>query len=156
MSSRERTSSLPEFPLVARVRVRTYELDSFGHVNNAVYLQYLEEARSEYLRQMGLSFRDFSVHGVQIVIAEATIRYLSPLRYGDSARIEGRITALRPVSANFEYRLIREDGEERIAEASTRGVFVRAESGRPTRAPQPFREAFARFTGERSLTLDAE
>ena len=69
--------------LTAFVRVRTYELDSFGHVNNAEYLHYLEEARSEYLRQLGLSFNDFERLGVHLVIIEAHVRYVTPARYGD-------------------------------------------------------------------------
>ncbi|GAB4456074.1 MAG: thioesterase family protein [Armatimonadaceae bacterium] len=130
-------------PLTATVAVRTYELDSFGHVNNAVYLQYVEEARSEFLKQMGLSFHDFARHGVQFVIVEAELRYLRPARYGDELVITGRFRDVRAASAVLEYTLTDKATGQTVATASTKGAFVDAATGKPTRAPEPFRKAFA-------------
>lgn len=132
------------YPFAATMRVRTYELDSFGHVNNAVYLQYMEEARSEFLKQMGLSFQDFGRHGVQLVIAEAHVRYLSPSRYGDEITVAGRFRDVRLASLVIDYRLKEAVSGRVLAEAWTRGAFVQADTGRPTRAPEAFRAAFAR------------
>jgi acyl-CoA thioester hydrolase len=132
------------FPFVASVRVRSYELDSFGHVNNSVYLNYLEEARSEYLRTVGLSFNDFVPHGVHLVIVESHVKYITPSRYGDEIRIAGRFRDVTPVSLTIDYRLTDPTTGRVIATAWTRGAFVNAQTGRPTRAPAPFREAFLR------------
>ncbi len=131
-----------DYPLRATVRVRTYELDSFGHVNNAVYLHYLEEARSEFLRQIGLSFHDFATHHVQLVIVEARIQFLSPARYGDEIVIHGRFRDVRPASAWIEYRLTDSATERVIAKAETKGAFINATNGKPCRAPDTFRTAF--------------
>jgi acyl-CoA thioester hydrolase len=139
--------SIP-YPLRAMIRVRTYELDSFGHVNNAVYLNYMEEARSEYLKQMGLSFHDFAQLGVQIVIAESYVKYLVPARYGDTVAVYGRIQEVRPASATFHYRLVRAESNDILAEGWTRGVFVNAATGRPTRAPKEFADAFHQMARE--------
>jgi len=57
-----------------RFTVRGYEIDSFGHVNNAVYLNYFEQARWEILRSADL-FGYFSQNGLILVVAEASIRY---------------------------------------------------------------------------------
>ena len=127
-----------------RLRVRTYELDSFGHVNNAVYLNYLEEARSEFLRQIGLSFNDFAVSGVQLVIAEARIRYLSPARYGDDILVHGRFSEVRSASVVIDYRLTDGTGTRVLATAWTKGAFINPVTGRPRRAPAAFQEAFGR------------
>jgi acyl-CoA thioester hydrolase len=129
-------------PLFATVRVRTYELDSFGHVNNAAYLNYVEEARSEYLRQMGLSFHDFARLDVQLVIVEAHVKYISPSRYGDEIEIRGIFKEMKAASLVIEYILTEKTTGRLIAEAWTRGAFVDAATGKPTRAPQPFRDAF--------------
>ena len=126
--------------LTARIRVRTYELDSFGHVNNAVYLQYFEEARSEYLRLMGLSFEDFAHTSTQFVITEVHVRYISSARYGDELLITGDIAELGPASALFTYKMTR--GTTLIAEGTTRGAFLSATTGRPIRIPEPFKSAF--------------
>src|SRR5690349_23304075 len=92
-------------PLTATVRVRTYELDSFGHVNNSVYLNYLEEARSEYLRQRNLSFHDFARLGIHLVIVEATVRYISPARYGDEIQVAGIFQPIKGASLVITYTL---------------------------------------------------
>lgn len=136
------------FPLHASVRVRTYELDSFGHVNNAQYLHYLEEARSEFLRQMGLSFHDFAVHQVQLVIVEANLKYLSSARYGDEIIIHGRCRDVRPASAWIEYVLSESVTGRVVVTAETKGAFIDATTFKPCRAPEPFRTAFSAHTGE--------
>jgi acyl-CoA thioester hydrolase len=139
--------------LTARVRVRTYELDSFGHVNNAVYLNYLEEARSEFLRQFGLSFHDLAGSGVHLVIVEAQIRYVHPARYGDEILIRGAFRNVKPASVEIVYRLTEAASDRLLAAAMTRGAFVDAGTGRPTRAPAAFRDAFE-AAAETSLADD--
>jgi acyl-CoA thioester hydrolase len=128
--------------LIARVRVPTYELDSFGHVNNAVYLHYLEEARSEFLKQIGLSFNDLDATGVHLVIVDAHVEYRSPARYGDEIVIAGSFQNVRPASVEIAYLLTEAASGRVVATATTKGAFVDARTGRPTRAPAAFREAF--------------
>jgi acyl-CoA thioester hydrolase len=137
--------------LTASVQVRTYELDSFGHVNNSVYLNYLEEARSEFLKQMGVSFHDFARHGVQLVIVESYVKYISAARYGDRIDIVGKVRGVSPVAAYIDYHLTEADSGRIIATAWTRGAFVNAQTGRPTRAPQSFQEAFRAFADPSEL-----
>ncbi len=132
------------FPFKASVRVRTYELDSFGHVNNAVYLNYMEEARSEFLTQMGVSFDDFGPLGVQLVIVEAHVAYLSTAKYGDIVQIAGRFRDVRAASLTIDYELTEAKTGHLLARAWTRGAFVSAQTGKPCRAPAPFQDAFSR------------
>ncbi len=124
------------------IRVRTYELDSFGHVNNSVYLNYLEEARSEFLRQLNLSFNDLETLGVQLIIAEAHIHYHSYARYGDTILVAGAFRDIKAVTLYTDYRLTIEESGRLVATAWTKGAFVDAGTGKPTRAPQLLREAF--------------
>lgn len=128
-------------PLTATLRVRSYELDSFGHVNNAVYFNYLEEARSEFLKQIGLSFDDFTRLNVHLVIVEAQVHYLSPAVYGDEIEVAGEFTDVKAASLTITYRLTEKASGRRIATARTRGAFVDAATGRPVRAPRAFRDA---------------
>lgn len=135
---------MPDQTLRAAVRVRTYELDSFGHVNNSVYLSYLEEARSEFLKQAGLSFHDFARLGVHLVIVEARISYLAPAFYGDEIEITGVFSEVKAASVLIDYTLVEKATGRRLAIAQTRGAFVSPVTGKPVRAPQAFRDAFAR------------
>jgi acyl-CoA thioester hydrolase len=74
-------------PFAVRITVRGYELDTQGHLNQAVYLQYAEHARWECLRAAGLSQDRLLATGVGPVALEATIRYLRELRGGDEVEV---------------------------------------------------------------------
>lgn len=75
-----------------RFSVRSYEADSFGHVNNAVYLNYLEYARGEYLRQKGLSFHDFGRWQAFPYVIHVELDYKSSCRIHDELEIRGWIS----------------------------------------------------------------
>ena len=70
-----------------RIVVRGYELDTQGHLNQAVYLQYAEHARWEGLRAAGLPQDTLIAAGVGPVALETTIRYLRELRGGDEVDV---------------------------------------------------------------------
>ncbi|MEV4811654.1 acyl-CoA thioesterase [Micromonospora avicenniae] len=74
-------------PFRVRVTVRGYELDTQGHLNQAVYLQYGEHARWECLRAAGISQDRLLTTGVGPVALEVTLRYLSELRGGDEVDV---------------------------------------------------------------------
>ena len=145
-TSDTRNYPLMSSPLTALVQVRTYELDSFGHVNNSVYLNYMEEARSEFLKQMGVSFLDFARHEVQLVIVESYVKYIRPARYGDQITITGKIRGVSPVAAYIDYVLTETTTGRLIATAWTRSAFVNDSTGKPTRAPEEFQTAFRAFS----------
>jgi acyl-CoA thioester hydrolase len=63
--------------------VRDYECDLQGIVNNAVYQNYLEHTRHEFLKQKGLNFSSLSERGINLVVIRAEIDYLYPLRSGE-------------------------------------------------------------------------
>ena len=62
------------------LKVRSYELDIQGHVNYAVYLNYLEYARVAALEQVGLRFDDYIKKGIYIVIVEVNIKFFKDRR----------------------------------------------------------------------------
>lgn len=74
-------------PFRVRVRVRGYELDINGHLNQAVYLQYAEHARWELVRAAGVSQEKMLAAGVGPVVLETTIRYHRELRDGDEVDV---------------------------------------------------------------------
>lgn len=74
-------------PFQVRIRVRGYELDTQGHLNQAVYLQYAEHARWEFLRAAGITQDKLIESGVGPVALETTIRYRRELRGGDDVDV---------------------------------------------------------------------
>jgi len=101
------------------LEVRWRDVDALGHVNNAVYLTYLEQARVHYLRELGLGFN--SPSDVGMILAEVTCTYRAPISMGERVTVWVRVSELRNSSFLFEYRMEGEDG--RLA-ATARSVQV--------------------------------
>ncbi|MET8544629.1 acyl-CoA thioesterase [Kitasatospora sp. NPDC004799] len=92
------------------ITVRGYETDSQGHLNQAVYLQYAEHARWEYLRAAGIRQADLVAAGVGPVVLETTVKYLRELRAGDSVEVGCSFTWRDGKTFQVVQRLVREDG----------------------------------------------
>ncbi|HPG82116.1 MAG TPA: thioesterase family protein [bacterium] len=119
--------------------VRSYELDSFGHVNNAVYLQYLEYARSEYLLQVGLSFNDFQTWNAIPYVVRAEIEYKSSSRCHDELEITGWVSAWGKSSFVLSYEIFNRSTGKMGALAEVKFAWVTREE-KIIRIPQIFRE----------------
>lgn len=66
------------------IKVRDYEVDAEGIVNNANYLHYLEHTRHEFCEQAGMSFREMHQKGLDPVVSRIEVKYVRPLGLGDS------------------------------------------------------------------------
>ena len=123
------------------MRVRDYEVDSQGIVNNAVYLHYLEHTRHEFCREAGTSFRSTQAEGIDPVLRRVDIEYLTPLRLGEE--MESRLT-LRRQGARFMFRqeIFRMPDGAPVVRADVTVVSLR--DGRLTRGDE-LAEAFAKY-----------
>jgi acyl-CoA thioester hydrolase len=90
--------------------VRSYELDSYGHVNNAVYLNYLEYARMEFLHACKLDFKGLTEAGYYFYTTHIDIRYKTSAVLDDKLFIETFPVKLQRVSGMFHQRIYKEDG----------------------------------------------
>ena len=131
-----------QFAFAASIDVRWRDLDALAHVNNAVYLTYLEHARVEYARHLGLAPNDPTQIGM--IMAEATCRYRSPLRLGERVTVQIRVSDLRNSSFTFEYAVLGGDGRL-AATASTVQVCFDYDAGRPIGIPPEWRDAISAF-----------
>lgn len=121
---------------VAKLTVRSYELDSYNHVNNAVYLQYLEFARMEYLRAIGFDYPGLYKAGYFLFVTHIDIRYKVPARLFDELSIEVEPIKLGKVSGTFRQRIVNQKGDL-CAEADVSWGCVDT-TGRPTKIPDEF------------------
>jgi acyl-CoA thioester hydrolase len=129
------------------IAVRSYELDFYGVVNNAVYLHYLEEARLDFLRQLGVDFFKMVDEGIVPVVARAAIEYKVPIRGGDIILVKGEVVKLGGSSMDMRYVLTSKISSKDLAHAETLLVFVN-NNGRPTRIPEALRAAMASFSSQ--------
>jgi len=126
-------------PALWRLKVRHYEVDSYGHVNHANYAHYFETARIEALEAVGLSLGEMQRQGYLIFAADLSIKYRAPARAGETLEI---ITYIREIrgARSLWVQEIREAGSQRVvATAEVTGAFM-TDAARPVRAPQTFIE----------------
>ncbi|GHU44445.1 thioesterase [Spirochaetia bacterium] len=118
-----------------KLRVRTYECDSYGHVNNANYLNFLEVGRFEYLRQVGFDYKELLVDGYGIFVARIEIDYKRPAVADDEIVITTWPIKKGAVSVAVGQRITR--GSDIIVEAKVNCALVDAK-GTPTRLPEKY------------------
>jgi acyl-CoA thioester hydrolase len=90
--------------------VRTYECDSYEHVNNAVYLNYLEYARREFLTAIGFDYNGLVDAGYYIYITHIDIHYKASAVLDDKLFIDVEPIKLRKISGVFHQKVYKEDG----------------------------------------------
>lgn len=86
------------------IEIRYADIDPQGHVNNATYFTYMEQARAEYLKHLGLwDGKDFSAIG--IILAEASCTFKEPIQYGESIRVGLQTAKLGNKSLELHYSI---------------------------------------------------
>ena len=128
----------------SEVRVRYAETDQMGVAYHANYLVWCEVGRTDFIRQLGVTYAEMERQGVRLAVADAQLRYHASARYDDIVRIETRLTATQSRSVTFGYELIRVAAPGalngvRLASASTMLISISPE-GRPVAMPSHFRE----------------
>ena len=103
-----------------RLRVRYAETDAGGVAHHSSYVAWLEEARTEWMRARGKSYREVEAEGFFLLVAEMQIRYLSPSRYDDQLEISVRAGRRKRASLELCYEVCRIDDGRPIATAMTR------------------------------------
>ena len=130
-----------EYIFETEMMVRDYECDLQGIVNNAVYQNYLEHARHEFLHEIGIDFTQLCADGIDAVVTRIEMDYKLPLRPRDlfivklGMRKQGRIRFV------FDQAIFRKDDGKLVLEAQVFAVLTR--NGRPI-APTLFDDIFAK------------
>jgi acyl-CoA thioester hydrolase len=125
------------------VRVYIEDTDLGGVVYYANYLKFLERARSDLLRALGIDHRDAIENGVGVyAVVEVKIKYRKPAKLDDDLLIVSRLAQLRGVSLTIDQKVLR--GAELLADATVTVAFLSAE-GRPKRQPDEWLAKFQRL-----------
>lgn len=113
------------------VRIYWEDTDASGIVYHANYLRYMERARTEFLRTIGLEQRKMQLEGAPvIVVSTMDIKFTRPAMLDDLLTVKTRIKLLRRASIVFEQTIVR--GEETICTAQVRCASVDIKAGVPT------------------------
>ncbi|MDF4222056.1 thioesterase family protein [Maribacter sp. M208] len=116
-------------------RIRYSETDQMGVVYHGNYAQYLELARVEWLRSLGISYKSMEEGGIMLPVISLSIKYLKSAKYDDLVTVKVILTKKPAVRIEFDYEMTNEAGEL-LATANTVLVFMDKKRNRPTKCPQ--------------------
>jgi acyl-CoA thioester hydrolase len=129
-------NNLADFKYKTSIETRFADFDMMGHVNNAVYFTYMEIARTKYWKQA----IDWDWEQTGVVIAQASLDYISPVYLKDQISIYVRSSRIGNTSFDLEYLLVKHiNGKEEIA-AKGKSVCVAFDYASQKPAPIPSKE----------------
>jgi acyl-CoA thioester hydrolase len=123
-------------------RVRHYECDAYGHVNNVQYLRYMQEAAFDASAAAGYDLARYIRLGHHWLVRETEIEYLTALQYGDSVRVRTWVEDFHRVRSRRVYELYKVSSGELAARGATEWVYVHSQTLQPARVPPEMVAAF--------------
>lgn len=126
------------------LEVYSFHIDFAGHVNNIVYIQWMEIGRTKLLDRVGIPTHSILQQGFMPVLVQTNITYKLPLYLGDRVQANLWISELRNASAIMQFRFYNQQGIL-AAEGWQKGLFADRETLRPRRLRAEERELFLPF-----------
>lgn len=121
---------------ITELTVRPYECDSYNHVNNAVYQNYLEYARMDFLHACNFDYKGIIKAGYYLYVTHVDIYYKASAFLDEKLFIETYPSKLKHISGEFKQVIRKEDGTV-CTEATVTWACVNHQ-GRPSRIPQEY------------------
>ncbi|WP_016950631.1 thioesterase family protein [Anabaena sp. PCC 7108] len=129
------------------VRVQPHHTDYGGIVWHGTYLTWMEEARVECLRSIGIDFADLVALGCDLPVVELSVRYHRSLQLGMMAVIKTRMAEVTGVRINWDYKIVSPDEQQLYLTAQVTLVALDRERGKIMRQlPPTFKAALAKIT----------
>ena len=121
---------MDKYQFEIEMQVRDYECDFQGIVNNAVYQNYLEHARHQFLRSHHIDFIELSKKGIQLIVIRSEIDYLSPLRHSDKFIVGSTFFRISKLRFSFNQDIFLLPGKKPVLKGLIIGTSVNNQ-GRP-------------------------
>ena len=128
----------PEY--TTQYRVCYADTDQMGVVYYANYFMLFERARTELLRQNGLSYRQIEEQGFMLPVLDAHAKYHRPARYDDLLDVTARVVDFDGLKLKTACE-VKRDGVL-LVDGDVTLVFLNAQTGRPSRPPENIRKIF--------------
>jgi acyl-CoA thioester hydrolase len=127
--------------------IHTFHIDYLGHVNNGVYIQWMEIGRTKLLEAAGMVTTEIFKESFAPLLVETHIAYKVPLYLGDRAHVEVWISEMRNTTGILQFRFYNGQGTL-VAEGNQRGLFVDTKTMQPRRLRPEERAMFLPFLEE--------
>ena len=128
------TNFLEEYPVVVEIPVAWGEMDSLGHVNNAVYFRYFETARIAYFYELEFLVL-METTGVGPILASTQCKFKRPLKYPDTVLVGARGTDILEDRFTTHYRVVSKEQGAVVAEGE--GLIVTYDYSKNQKAEIP-------------------
>lgn len=122
-----------------RLRVAYADTDQMGFVHHSNYLKYLENARWEAFRTIGLTYKKIEDEGILMPVIDVNLRYFKPIFYDDEIFIKMQFNLISPTKLNIEYKVFN-NSDQLIHSANTLLTFIKRATKRPCRIPRFIKE----------------
>ena len=126
-----------------KIRVRYGETDAMGHANYASYLQWFEQARGEWCRDRGFTYKQLEELGMMLPVVEIHVKYRAEVKYDELVTIRIIASEIKRASIRFDYELYREDGVK-ATEGHTWHVVMSSETRKAMTIPPDIRAMLER------------
>ena len=127
-----------------KIRVRYSETDRMGYSYYGNYPAYFEVGRTEFLRELGLTYKHLEDDGYLLPIAKLNIDYKKPALYDDLLTVRTIYKYLHSIKLEFDYEVFNQENEL-LTTGNTLLVFVSAKTRKPIRAPQYYLDTVKSF-----------
>ncbi|MDV7188518.1 thioesterase family protein [Lutibacter sp. TH_r2] len=115
-------------------RIRYSETDQMGYAHHGNYAQYFEMGRTEWLRELGISYKKMEEDGIMLPVISLNTNYLKPAKYDDLITLKTTLAKTPTAKIEFYYEIYR--GDELLTTATVTLVFVDMKKNRPIRTPK--------------------
>lgn len=122
------------------IRVRYAETDQMGVVHHGNYALYLEMARIEWLRKLGISYKNMEENGIGLPVVSLAINFKKSAVYDDVIKVKTQLKKQPTALVEFEYKLTNQN-DELLCTAEVVLAFIDMTTKRPTRPPKYFLDA---------------
>lgn len=131
-----------KFNLIIPIQIRWFDIDPLQHVNNSIYLTYLEIARLYYWKEV---FNITKLEDINFIISEINIKYLYPARLNDRIAIGVRADEIKRSSFKFYYEVWEEDKQKLLIDSTSIQVIYDYKNLKVVPMPQFMKEAIENF-----------
>ena len=129
------------------IEVRYGDLDPQGHVNNAKHLTYFEQARVQYMIELGLFTKDRSFMELGVIVADVHITYLEPVYFGQNLKVGVHAARMGTKSMIWEQNIVDTDTGKELARGEVVIVMYDYKEEKTIPIPQKWRDKFIEFEG---------
>lgn len=125
-------------------RVSYYETDQMGIVHHSNYIRWFEDARVDFLEQVGFSYKKMEDMGIMIVVLGASCEYRSPARFGDRVVVIPRISEYNGFKMTVSYQVIDKADGTLLVTGETKHCFTDLDL-KPVRTKRDYPEIYKVF-----------